>query len=152
MLLFVYTTTHKTFVIFTCSYFKLSWNTTALSQSNCRNFSSSSITESKDLSTEKGKMKFTRHIHREKKCSVIVLTIYCFNPKLRLFFVRNWVLLNINENDNRCPQLSRCSYYRFTFLCLSLQKKQIVKVLWISSNQTLLRGKTRRFQGFFMDS
>ena len=43
MLLFVYTTTHKRVVIFTCRYFKLSWNTTALSQSNCRNFSSSSI-------------------------------------------------------------------------------------------------------------
>ena len=44
MLLFVYTTTHKRFVIFTCRYFKLSWNTTALSQSNCRNFSCSGIT------------------------------------------------------------------------------------------------------------
>ena len=44
MLLFVYTTTHTWFVIFTCRYFKLSWNTTALSQSNCRNFSCSSIT------------------------------------------------------------------------------------------------------------
>ena len=43
MLLFVYTTTHERFVIFTCRYFKLSWNTTALSQSNCRNFSRSSI-------------------------------------------------------------------------------------------------------------
>ena len=42
-LLFVYTTTHKRFVIFICSYFKLSWNTTALSQSNCRNFSCGSI-------------------------------------------------------------------------------------------------------------
>ena len=30
-------------VIFTCRYFKLSWNTSALSQSNCRNFSGSSI-------------------------------------------------------------------------------------------------------------
>ena len=29
--------------IFTCRYFKLSWNTTALSQSNCSNFSCSSI-------------------------------------------------------------------------------------------------------------
>ena len=38
MLLFVYTTTHARFVIFTCRYFKLSWNTTALSQSNCSNF------------------------------------------------------------------------------------------------------------------
>ena len=43
MLLFVYSTTHKRFLIFTCRYFKLSWNTTALSQSNCRNFSCSSI-------------------------------------------------------------------------------------------------------------
>ena len=43
MLLFVYTTTSKRFVIFTCRYFKLSWNTTALSQLNCRNFSCSSI-------------------------------------------------------------------------------------------------------------
>ena len=31
------------YVIFTCRYFKLRWNTTALSQSNCRNFSCSSI-------------------------------------------------------------------------------------------------------------
>ena len=43
VLLFVYTNTRKRFVIFTCRYFKLSWNTTALSQSNCRNFSCSSI-------------------------------------------------------------------------------------------------------------
>ena len=43
MLLFFYTTTRKRFVIFTCRYFKLSWNTTALSQSNCRNFSCNSI-------------------------------------------------------------------------------------------------------------
>ena len=43
MLLFVYTTSRKGFVIFTCRYFKLSWNTTALSQSNCRNFSCRSI-------------------------------------------------------------------------------------------------------------
>ena len=43
MLLFVYTTTRKRFVIFTCRYFKLSWNTTALPQSNCRNFSCSRI-------------------------------------------------------------------------------------------------------------
>ena len=43
MLLFVYTTTYKRFVIFTCRYFKLSWNTTILNRSNCRNFSCSSI-------------------------------------------------------------------------------------------------------------
>ena len=39
MLLFAYTTTHKRFVIFTCRYFKLSWNATYLRQSNRRNFS-----------------------------------------------------------------------------------------------------------------
>ena len=44
MLLFVYTTTCKWFVIFPCRYFKISWNTTAQSRSNCRNFSCSSIT------------------------------------------------------------------------------------------------------------
>ena len=33
----------KRFVIFTCRYFKLSLNTTALSQSNCRHLSCSSI-------------------------------------------------------------------------------------------------------------
>ena len=32
-------------VIFTCRYFRLSWNTTALSQSNIRNLSCSSITK-----------------------------------------------------------------------------------------------------------
>ena len=43
MLSFVYTTTHKRFVIFTRRDLKLSWNTTALSQSKCRNFSCSNI-------------------------------------------------------------------------------------------------------------
>ena len=33
------------YYLFTCRYFKLSWNTTALSQSNCRNFSCSSISK-----------------------------------------------------------------------------------------------------------
>ena len=39
MLLIVYTTTRKGFVILTSRYFKLSRNTTALSQSNSRNYS-----------------------------------------------------------------------------------------------------------------
>ena len=33
----------KVFLIFTCRYLKLSWNAPALSQSNCRNFSFSSV-------------------------------------------------------------------------------------------------------------
>ena len=36
---------------------------------------------------------------------VTVSAICCLNPKLRLCFVRNWVLLYINENENRCAQL-----------------------------------------------
>jgi len=46
MLLIVHTTTSKRFVIFPRRYFKLSWNTTALSQSNCRKFSCNSINTS----------------------------------------------------------------------------------------------------------
>ena len=30
--------------------------------------------------------------------SVSISTIYCFNHKLRLFFVRNWVIPYVNEN------------------------------------------------------
>ena len=64
--------------------------------------------------------------------SVTVSAIYCFNPKLRLCFVRNWVLLYINKNENRCAKLIRSSYYTFTCLCLSfrrlVQNEQIVKV------------------------
>ena len=54
MLLFVYTSTRKRFVIFTCRYFKLSWNTTALSQPNCRNFSCSIIMNDNTMKQSKG--------------------------------------------------------------------------------------------------
>ena len=53
IMLFVYTTTHKRFIIFTCRYFKLSWNTIALSQSKCRNFSCSSIIILRQACSEK---------------------------------------------------------------------------------------------------
>ena len=33
---------------------------------------------------------------------VTVPRIYSFNPKFRLFFVRNWLLLYINENAKWC--------------------------------------------------
>ena len=63
--------------------------------------------------------------------SVTVWAIYCLNPKLRLCFVRNWVLLYINENEIRSAWLIRSD--QFTFLCLSfthlVQNKQILKVL-----------------------
>ena len=69
MLLFVYTTTSKRFVIFTRRYFKLSWNTTALSQSNCRNFSCSSIRE---LMQQRRRWLRKRHL----KSYVALLKIY----------------------------------------------------------------------------
>ena len=58
LLLFVYTTTRKRFVIFTCRYFKLSRNTVDLSQSNCRNFSCSSINP---LSLKSDQHQFSPH-------------------------------------------------------------------------------------------
>ena len=80
-----------------------------------------------------------------------------FNPNLRLFFARNWVLLYINENENRCAERSRSSYYRFTFLCLSfghpVQNKQILKsAMNINSPNVALRedSKISRFLHAFL--
>ena len=65
-------------------------------------------------------------------------------------FVRNWVLPYINGN----VQMRRSSCYIFTFLYLSLlhlvQVKQIVKVKYISTHQTLIRRKTLRFPRSFL--
>ena len=48
--------------------------------------------------------------------SVTVWTISCFNPKLRLFFVRNWILLYIDEREPlRTANSIRSSYNRLTF-------------------------------------
>ena len=62
-LLFVYTTTPKRFVIFTCRSFKLSWNITALSQSDSRNFPWGSIT---DVIQKIEKMLNNTHITTQK--------------------------------------------------------------------------------------
>ena len=85
--------------------------------------------------------------------SVTVSTIYCLTPKLRLCFVGNWVLLYVNENVNRCALLIRSSYYRFTFLCLSLshvvQNKQILKYYEYQLTKSCLGG---RIEGFKVSS
>ena len=82
--------------------------------------------------------------------------IYCFNPKLRLCFVRNWVLLYINENENRCAQLISSSYYRFTFLCLSfrhlVQKKKKKKLFKYYEYQLPKRCLEGRLEGFKVSS
>ena len=96
MLLFVYTTTRKRFVIFTCRYFKLSWNATALNQSNCRNSSCSSIlTQLGGIShclhgafNTKGKSKKKRsHVRKYDcisvpgSCSALSIEFNCRNTK-----------------------------------------------------------------------
>ena len=80
MLLFVYTSTRKRFVIFTCRYFKLSLNTTALSQSNCRNFSCSSINAITNNLIVATQAFITRVIKGETSlsysfCSILLLTM-----------------------------------------------------------------------------
>ena len=54
----------------------------------------------------------------------------------------------------RNAQLNRSSSYIFTSFCLSLlhlvQVKQIVKVKYISTHQTLIRRKTLRFPRSFL--
>ena len=77
MLLFVYTTTRKGFVIFTSTevarYFKLSWNTSALSQSNCRNFSCSGIIWKKKSWNRRVLRQFTYgNSHKNDKLLVLV--------------------------------------------------------------------------------
>ena len=78
LLLFVYTTTLKTFVNFTCRYFKLSWNTTALSQSNCTNFSCCTLgsrwRERYEQPKQDGRPKKTNKQIRRNECYEITQT------------------------------------------------------------------------------
>ena len=66
-------------VIFTCRYFKSSWNTSALSQSNGRNFSGSSIRNS-DTTT----VTWAFSPHQEKKTKTISISKnYHWSPTTR---------------------------------------------------------------------
>ena len=51
----------------------------------------------------------------------------------------------LNENANRCALLSRSSYYRFTFLCVSLQNKKLLKSY---EYQLIKRWFSGRLEGF----
>ena len=68
----------KGFVIFTCSYFKLSWNTAALSQSNCRNFSCSSIISQTPLFSNTHLI-WTPHYYRQFSWSLGKESYYIFS-------------------------------------------------------------------------
>ena len=87
MLLFVYNTTCKRFVIVTCKYFKLSWNTSSLSQSSCRNFSCSSIILRNKISG----------IHKKGRTLGIV-------------WVMTKILQHVNENPLYNYKQSKASY------------------------------------------
>ena len=89
-----YTTTRKRVVIFTGRYFKLSWNTTALSQSNCRNVSCNSIIRAAD----------TENYITMPKCRTERL--------LRSFFPSTILTLN----NRVCIDHISCMYDNFLFL------------------------------------
>ena len=74
MLLFVYTTTHTRFVIFTCRYFKLNRDTTALSQPNTKNFWWSSINTGIPTVTKS----------TVSRPSLLLLTSCCLSDKSKL--------------------------------------------------------------------
>ena len=90
MLLFVYTTTRKRFVIFTCRYFKLSWNTTALSQSNCRNFSCSSIIDimpGVDQNEEEAILRTCTVSDSKALCAALQMKCQCLNLFISHLFI-----------------------------------------------------------------
>ena len=104
MLLFVYTATWET-VIFTCRYFKLSWNTSALSQSNCRNYSLVQVCVIKWWRVKLGN-NFWRIFLTKRKWNYFLISL-----------VTVWLLFNImgdkfclhTEANNRLGTLSNSS-------------------------------------------
>ena len=88
MLLFVYTTTRKKFVIFTCRYFKLSWNTTALNQSDCRNLSCSS--KNMNTCTKSEKLIIISVSIPNITLKKIVFSCYHYFWFLKIFYASFW--------------------------------------------------------------
>ena len=99
MLLFVYTNTHKRFVIFTCRYFESSWNTIALSQSNCRNFSCSSIKPGRPNKLAENK-RFIMWPKREFSCGA---TLRISSGEDRPRTIRDNTDPFVNANLPNCP-------------------------------------------------
>ena len=61
------------------------------------------------------------------------------------FFVQNWVLVYMNENAKRSAESILMLYIHFplSFLIHLVQVKQIVKVQYISTHQTLIKVSSR---------
>ena len=120
MLLFVYTTTLKRFVIFTWRYFKLSRNTTALSQSNCRNFSCSSI------------ILFTSYWLQDNKHSNFLNIISLFWVLLQIrkltCLSSNYQLRELYLQDNLMVELNGCLKHLTCLQVLLLNGNQLLKL------------------------
>ena len=121
----IYTTSRKRFVIFTCKYFKSSRNTPALSQSNCRNFSRSSI------------IKFiTLPVYWKRRISPCHVS---FLLHIRLHIYRRLVA---KRDQTHGVHISRfCALHMYQCTCeyllhlhclrLSFHKKSCWEILWI---------------------
>ena len=69
-----------------------------------------------------------------------------FWSKLRLLLCEiRYCCTLLNENANRCALLSRSSYHKFTFLCVSLQNKKLLKSY---EYQLIKRWFSGRLEGF----
>ena len=135
VVLFVYATTRKGFVIFTCSYFKLSWNTTALSQSTWRNFSCSSITYVPNSGYREGsgiggrvrkKHQSDQLLWNWKKGWTFAYSLHlvaydgtCFSPLIMISipFSNQWLVTKIDEIwAKRTAKQTRRTLWTFFFL------------------------------------
>ena len=132
MLLFVYSTTRKRIVIFTCKYFKLSWNTTALSQSNYRNFACSSI-----------KMKICHHLGCND-IGVVIATKW-LPPHCLLYF----------RNDSRHRNLTKLfigAFFSNTVASMFMKFKQnlksVIEIFW--NEVFIIRNTVRKGKSWFL--
>ena len=107
LLLFVYTTTHKRFVIFT-----LSWNTTTLSQSNCRNFLHSSIITERSINLPFSSLQYQQFLSHFHQHLLLLLTD---GKKIMKMYIMLYLIFLIS------------GYFYFSFLSTSLSYISIPK-------------------------
>ena len=124
-LYFFFSTSRKRFVIFTCKYLKLSRNTTAQSQSNCRNFSRIIINKFITLPVywktriSPCHVSFHLHIHLHIHRRLVAKRDQTHGVHISRFYVLHMY---------QCT----CEYLlHLHCLCLSFQKKSCWEMLWI---------------------
>ena len=128
----------KRFVIFTCTYFKLSWNTTALSQSNCWNFSCSTVKPVYNSPVLINRPVFKVPIFRSYKCCICYLykaaTLYQSHVCLSLLFLPVSVLSGHPWKETK-PYVILCSI----LLCLKCNPSSLKRNNMSYSNLILGR-------------